>query len=673
MFGNLKRARRAGVAAVLVATAASGLVFPTNASAAPADNNDLTLSAPSRAPIGIGKTSQAAAPWSLDVTPGDTLTAGDQILIEVEDGSGSSCGGGDTMAFAALPTVTVTGTATILSTLEASTAGCANGRLRLNVTGSGTAAIGITNVAYNVGAAASIGNVSVTGTLNGVDIVDVDATNAFASTVLLTGNNPPKGAAKQGGGSYLISPVVVAEQTAGGADGDLCVYLGTGSIENTPAPAPTVAVSGGADTATVTANPGNNSVFLNVAPSGPATASVFTISNLPIETNLTGIVTAIVRPDNGDDTCDGDEPALLSLPQTLGYVGFVGRFGGADRFATAELMTEVDGSCFNTVIVARGDQFADALAASYVAGQEGAGILLTNTNSVPASTLNGLRNVGAKRVLLMGGAAAISDAVATQLDGTTAYDCHGGPAVPATTLTVQRLAGADRFETAQVAAEFEGLGSAGMLDINDDGDCADDAKTAIVASGSSFADALAAGPLAYAGNPNGGCGNATPIPLLLTGVSSVPAATTAALTNLGIQNVIVVGGSAAVSDAAVAQLTSSGYSVRRIAGANRNATAVELGSAMIEEWGFNTEDVALARGDDFADALAGGPLAGGFFEHIILLTASPSSLSAETAALLSAWRDTFGPTAVEAFFVFGGTSAVSPAVVQGALDAASQQ
>jgi putative cell wall-binding protein len=636
-----------------------------------ADNNDLTLSAPSRAPIGIGKTSQAATSWSLDVTLGDTLTAGDQILIEVEDNDGSTCAGGDTMAFAALPTVSVTGSATILATLEASTAGCANGRLRLNVTGSGTAAIDITNVAYNVGAAASIGNISVTGTLNGLDIVDVDATNAFASTVLLTGNNPPKGAAKQAGGSYVISPVVVAEQIAGGADGDLCVYLGTGSIENTPAPAPTVAVSGGTDTATVTANPGNNSVFLNVTPSGPATASVFTISNLPIETDNTGIVTAIVRPDNGDDTCDGDEPALLSLPQTLGFVGRVTRLGGADRFTTAELIAEFDGGCSETVIVARADQFADALAASYVAGQEDARVLLTNTNSIPASTLNALRNVGAVRVLLMGGTAAISDAVATQLDDTTAYDCGGSPAVPAATLTVQRLAGVDRFETAQVAAEFGGLGLAGSLDINGDDDCADDAKTAIVASGSTFADALAAGPLAFAGNPHGSCGDATPIPLLLTGVSSVPAATTSALTNLGIENVVVVGGTAAVSDAAVAQLTSAGYTVRRIAGVNRSATAAALGSAMINEWGFHITGVQIARGDAFADALAGGPFAG-ISHEIILLSASPSSLSAETAALLSGWDDAFGSQVV-GFTVFGGTGAVSAATVQAALDAASQQ
>jgi putative cell wall-binding protein len=670
MFGNLKKARRAGVAAVLVATAASGLVFPGAASADPAINTDLELSAPSKATIGIGKASQAAVSWSLDVTPGDTLTAGDQIVIELDDAGGSSCLAGDTLAFTALPTVTVTGTATILSSLETTAPGCGNDRLRLNVTGSGTAAIAITNVAYNVGAGAAIGSVAVNGSLNGLGIVDGGASNAYLSTVILTGNNPPKGAPQQDG-SYVVSPVVLTEQTAAGADGDLCVYFDH-DIEDTPAPAPTVAVSGGSDTAAVTANPANDSVFLDVTPSGPATASVFTISNLPIETNSTGLILADLRVDNGDDTCDGDEPTLADTDKTVGFVGVVDRFGGADRFATAELITEFDNSCFNTVIVARADQFADALAASYVAGQEGAGILLTNTDSVPAATLNGLRNVGAKRVLLMGGTAAISAAVATQLDGTTAYSCGGGPVVPAETLTVQRLAGADRFETAQVAAEFEGLGAAGTLDVNNDGDCLDDAKTAIVASGSTFADALAAGPLAYAGNPHDACGNATPIPLLLTGVSSVPAATTSALTNLGIQNVIVVGGTAAVSDAAVAQLTSAGYSVRRIAGANRNATAVALGSAMITEWGFHTSGVQIARGDAFADALAGGPLAGDFHE-IILLTASPSSLSVETAAALSGWSDTFSTAPVASFTILGGTGAVSAAVGQAVLDAASLQ
>jgi putative cell wall-binding protein len=670
MFGKLKKARRAGVAAVLVATAASGLVFAPATGAAPAVNTDLTLSAPTEPAIGIGKSNQPAAPWMIDVTPGDTLSAGDQITIEIEDTDGSGCAGGDTLAFAALPTVTITGTATVVSSLETTGAGCGNDLLRLNVTGSGTATIDITDVAYNVGAATTIGSVEVGGFLNGNAIDELSANNAYLSTVLLTGNNPPKAAARQADGSYAISPVVLTEQTAEGADGDLCIYV-SHDIEDTPAPVPAVAVSGGSDTAAATANPGNDSVFLDVTPSGPATASVFTISNLPIETDATGLVLADLWLDNGDDTCDGDEATLASFDETVGFIGNVGRLGGADRFTTAQILFEENFGCQDTVVIARADQFADALAASYVAGQEVTGLLLTNTDSIPAATLNQLRSVGATRVLLMGGTAAISEAVATQLDGTTVYNCGGGPVVPAETLTVQRLAGADRFETARAAAEFEGLGSAGSLDINNDGDCLDEAKTAIVASGSTFADALASGPLAYAGNPHDSCGDATPIPLLLTGAASVPAATSAALINLGIENVIVVGGTAAVSDAAVAQLTSAGYTVRRIAGTNRHATAVALGSAMILEWGFHRNVVELARGDGFADALAGGAF-GGWNHEIILLTASPSSLSAESAAALSGWRRAFSDT-VAHFTVFGGTGAVSTAVVQGALDAASQQ
>jgi lactocepin len=396
---------------------------------------------------------------------------------------------------------------------------------------------------------------------------------------------------------------------------------------------------------------------------------VFTISNLPIETDVTGLVLTDLRPDNGDNTCDGDEPTSIDTDKTVGYVGTITRYGGADRFTTAQIAFEENFSCRNTVVIARADQFPDALAASYLAGQEGTGILLTNTDSVPAATLNALRNKGVNTVFLMGGTAAISDAVATQLDGTTVYDCGGGPAVPAETLTVQRVAGTDRFETAQVAAEFAGLGSAGTLDINNDGDCDDDLTTAVVASGLNFPDALAAGPLAYVGSPHANCGNGA-LPLLLSRTADVPSATLAALTNLGIQNVVVIGGTAAVSDAAVAQLTAAGHTVRRVAGANRFATAATLATAMELEWDYDTAEVAIARGDSFADALTGGPVAGDDHEPIVL--SSSTSLSPETAAVLSIWSALSG-SVLDFIEIFGGTSAVSPAVVQGALDAASQQ
>jgi putative cell wall-binding protein len=662
------------MAALVVATATSGLLFPTAAGALPAVAADLTLDGDLTPTIAVGKTNQAVAPLDLTVTVGDTLSAGDQIRIFLDDSDGSTCAGGDTLSFTALPTVTVTGTATILSSLETSGGTCVNDVLRLNVTGSGSAAVAITGIAYSVGAGAEIGEVAVTSTFNGGASPAGTTTNAFISTVLPSGNNPPLGAMSVTGGSYVISPIVVAEQAVDAADLDVCLYPINGTLEDVPAPAPTVAVTGGSDTAAVTADTVNNSLLLDVTPSGPTSTSTFTISNVRVETDPLGGVVRMRIKAADDGTCDnsGGETLLTGEDTTIGFHAEVERFGGADRFSTAQILFEEGFSCADDVIIARADQFPDALAASYLAGQMGTGILLTNTNSVPAATFNALRNEGVNNVFLMGGTAAISAAVATQLDGTAAFDCGGGPEVPAATLTVQRIAGANRYETAELAAEFAGLGSAGDLDITPTDGIANAAPTAILTSGENFPDALAAGPLAFRGDNALG----ESLPLLLSQPGSVPPATLAGLINLGIVHVVVVGGTAAVSDAAVAQLTAAGYEVRRIAGTSRQATAVALATAMTTEWDYDPDDAVMGRGDDFADALAGGPFAGsstgGHAPAAILLTGGPTSLSTTTAAFLSAWEAVIGQEWDE-LDVFGGTGAVSAAVVQAALDAGSLQ
>lgn len=668
MYRTTHRTRKAGVAVLAALLGiSSGLIFAPPASAAAAVPGDLTLTALSQPTIGVGKANQPAGAERLTVTTGSTLTAGDQILITVDDSDGSACAAGDTLAFTALPTVAVTGTATIVATLESTLPTCGTDRLHLNVTGSGTATVNITGIAYTVGAAATVGPVVVAGTLNTVAFTTAAASNAYISSAILTANNPPTGAKEVSGGSYAISPLVIAEQNTTAADGGLCIYF-SDNIEDTPAPAPTVAVTGGTDTAALTTDTAGDFIFVNVTPSGPASTSTFTISGVRLETDSNGLQTATVFADDDNNCANAGGTQLTSGNTTVGYVGQVNRFGGSDRFTTAQILFENEFGCSNDVIIARADLYPDALAASYLAGQAGTGILLTNTNSVPASTLNALRNEGVDNVYLMGGTTAISATVATQLDGTTAYNCGGGPVSPANTLTVQRIGGADRYETAQLVSEYPGLTQAGFADINNDGDNADSAETAIVTSGENFPDALAAGPFAFTGD-NNCCGG--PIPLLLTRTASVPSQTLGALGNLGIVNVVVVGGTVAVSDAAVAQLTAAGYNVRRIAGVNRQATAVALATALKKEFGFGSNHVSLARGDDFPDSLTGGPWSGSN-GYAITLSASPTSLSSDTAAFYAAWKTLFGGT-LHQFNVFGGTAAVSAGVVQAALNAASQQ
>jgi putative cell wall-binding protein len=676
MYRKSTRIRKAAVAALAV-VALSGSLFVSTAGALPAVPADVTLTSGGQPMIGQGKTAQVADVLRLALAAGTTLTAGDQLLLTVDDNAvpEDDCLAGDTVVFSALPTVTVTGTATLVASLETSGGTCGNDTLRLNVTGSGTATIDITGITYTTGAGADVGLVDVTATLNAGAVTGSPKSNAFITTVLPTANVPAKGAAQLTGGSYVISPIVLAEQSAGAADGDLCIDFATDFAE--PITQPTVTVTVGSDTATVLAEIVEDTIFLDVTPSGPATASTFTISGIVLPTDAPGSQLVTIFADDGDDECVSDVGGALSTQMVAGAVVGAERLGGADRFATAELLFERQVNCIQNVVVARGDLFPDALAASYLAGHARTGILLTNSNSIPASTLNGLRNEGVRNVYLMGGTAAISSAVETQLDNTQAYDCGGNPVPPVppapgpVTLTVQRIGGVDRFDTARMVAEYPGLDNDGRLDITPTNGVDLEQDTAILASGLNFPDALAAGPLAYRGDNDNCCPSPEPVPLLLTNPGSVPQATLDALVNLGTVNVIVTGGTAAVSDAAVAQLTAAGLNVRRIAGANRQATAAALSTAMIDEWGFLTTDVALARGDNFADVLPGGPFAGSF-DTTIALTGSPSSLSADTTAFIDGWKATMGDP-LTFMWVLGGTSAITPAVVQAAIDAATHQ
>lgn len=108
------------------------------------------------------------------------------------------------------------------------------------------------------------------------------------------------------------------------------------------------------------------------------------------------------------------------------------------------------------------------------------------------------------------------------------------------------------------------------LNLYDDG-----ADTAILALGRVSAfdispDAISAGPLAYK----------LGAPILLTQFKSVPPITQSTLKRLGVKNIIIVGGTLAVSPDVENQLRQDGYSVTRYGGQEREDTAGLLAEAL---------------------------------------------------------------------------------------------
>ncbi|MGI9018965.1 MAG: cell wall-binding repeat-containing protein [Euzebya sp.] len=189
---------------------------------------------------------------------------------------------------------------------------------------------------------------------------------------------------------------------------------------------------------------------------------------------------------------------------------------------------------------------------------------------------------------------------------------------------IDRIAGPDRIQTAVQLSRR----------------AFDAADTAVIASAGDFPDALAAGGLAATAEG----------PLLLAGADGVRADVTDELDRLGVQRVYLVGGTASLPAAVAADL--SRYEVLRLAGPDRFATA----AAVAEETarlGGGIQGVILARGDDFADALAAGSVSAQGFP--VLLT-STDVLPAATRQVI----DTLDPDRV---LIAGGTAAVSDQVV----------
>lgn len=252
----------------------------------------------------------------------------------------------------------------------------------------------------------------------------------------------------------------------------------------------------------------------------------------------------------------------------------VKRIAGNNRYETAVKVSQTGWTTANTVILARGDDYADALAGVPLAHQLNAPILLTQTESIVPATIAEISRLKAQRVILLGGHGAISDNVMRELKS------QG--------LNVERIQGRDRYETAAHIAEY--MAREGAFD------------TAFVAVGTNFADALAASSYAAVREQ----------PILLTATNSLPQATKNAIADLGIKNTVVCGGPAVVSNSVFSQLPYP----KRIYGDNRYLTALELAKEFMPE---GTKHVYVATGLNFPDAIAGGVLAANNDSGILLV------------------------------------------------------
>ncbi len=216
----------------------------------------------------------------------------------------------------------------------------------------------------------------------------------------------------------------------------------------------------------------------------------------------------------------------------------------------------------DAAVLARADELADALTGVPLAHHLDAPLLLTERARLSPATRGELSRALAPgaTVHVLGGAGAIVAAVDDELRDLG--------------FTVVRHFGPDRYATAaEIAAALPA------------------SRRVFVASGTSFADALAASaPAARDGAP-----------ILLTTAGRLPDATTRFLRDHDVAQAVIAGGAAVVGSAVAQRIGQEVESVVRVGGRDRSATSALL----VDRYYPSARTLGLADGGSMADALLG--------------------------------------------------------------------
>ncbi|MDU5106941.1 cell wall-binding repeat-containing protein [Clostridium sp.] len=248
----------------------------------------------------------------------------------------------------------------------------------------------------------------------------------------------------------------------------------------------------------------------------------------------------------------------------------VNRLAGLNRYETS---AKISGnfSTSDVAIIATGKDYPDALSATPLAKKFNAPIILVEGNKLNVEASNELKRLKVKKVFIIGGTGVVTTDVAKSIQNLG--------------ITVQRVAGKNRYETSYEVAKLVGTSNG-----------------AFVTTGRNFADALSVGPIA----------STLEMPIILVDNNNPGK-------NLNINKTYVIGGETIVPTKALSNFNN----ITRIYGANRYETNKKLVDAFKDILDFS--NAYIATGMDFPDALAGGALAAVNKNPIILTAKNPDT------------------------------------------------
>lgn len=306
------------------------------------------------------------------------------------------------------------------------------------------------------------------------------------------------------------------------------------------------------------------------------------------------------------------------------YVPSITKEYGSTRYETSVEVSKSQFTTSDTVVLVNGYAVIDGVSATPLAAGLNAPILLTETNFMTDSVKNEIKRLGAKNVVIVGGAGVVTSNVESQLRS-----------LGVTKIT--RLGGSTRYDTSLEVAKY--------IDAN-----LYNVERIVVTAGEGEADALSISSVA----------GSSKMPILLVKLNEVTPDVAAWIRAEDIQDGYVIGGSGVVSDNVLNSLNGmirNDISNNRLGGSTRYDTNAKV----IERfYGSVINKAYITVGDPLADSLSAGVVAA--------LNDSPVILAAKDLSVSQ--KDVLKNRTVNSIVQVGGT--VSSKAVQSLKDALSR-
>ena len=321
--------------------------------------------------------------------------------------------------------------------------------------------------------------------------------------------------------------------------------------------------------------------------------------------------------------------ALATVENIETSNGSVQILSGANRYETSAQEALSGWGTSEWAVIASGESWPDALAASSLAGALDCPLILTASTGLPTATSDALEQLGVSKAVVVGGSSAVSDVVLQNMKSIGVS-------------TIERVSGTDRYGT---QLEIYNYG-------RDKGLWSQDGIIVACGAGDAFADALSASPLGFAtkypvflANENGEFTVAQELTLL------------EGARNGYFKSSIILGGDSRVTEQTegylqgISRLASgNGDASTRLAGANRFETSAVVAKWAVDQGLLTWDGVAFASGWSAYDALGGGALQG--HSNGVLLLVGEGYTTNATKVLTD-------NSDVKSIRILGGTAAVS--------------